>query len=279
MQYEVLYREANNIIKAKSASKINPALWIKNKRSDGYHEIETIFFENTNLCDEVCVEVKPNNSENIKVDFVQKDLNLQIPNEINHAYKAAKLFFEKIDYSGGCNITIDKKIPLQAGLGGGSSNAASVLKALNIIFDYQLHESELLILANKIGADVPFFILGGTCLASGIGEKLNVIDNKLNLDIKIVKPETISISTKWAYEEFDKSLILNNNAEKLNSLIKAMKMKNYKMFFNNIFNDFEEVIFKKYPKLQKIKQNLLSEGYGAACLCGSGSAVFGVKPR
>lgn len=261
----------------RSYSKINLALWIKNKRPDGYHEIESVFFENKNLCDEICVKVEPDNSKNIKVEFAQKDLNSQILPETNHAFKAAKLFFEKIGYRGSCTIKIDKKIPIQAGLGGGSSNAASVLKALNIIFDYQLHESELLLLAKEIGSDVPFFILGGICLVSGKGEILKKLDSKLNFNIQVIKPADVSISTKWAYDEFDLFGKEFDRDKQMKALLNALQASNHELFFSNMFNDFEDVIFNKYPQILDLRNKLLSEGFKKVMLCGSGSAVFGIK--
>ncbi len=269
----------DEIVKLRSPSKINLALWIKEKRPDGYHEIETIFYENENLYDEIEIEFVESNQFSVDVSFIQDKLNKLIPSKENLAYKAAMLFLEKLDIKGICKIKINKNIPFEAGLGGGSSNAASVLKGLNKIFNYQLHESELLILSERLGADVPFFIYGGTCLGKEKGEKLTKLENKLNLEIKIEKLPEISVSTKWAYEQIDFREFIAEHSLQINNLINAMKTKNHDLFFQNIFNDFEMAIFSYYPKLINLRKKLLSEGYKGSGLCGSGSAVFGIKEK
>ena len=266
-----------DFISIKSPSKINFGLWVKERRPDNYHEIKTIFFENFDLCDEIKIEFVKDKKSSINISFVQGELNQIISNEENLAYKAAKLFFEKLKIEGHCNIKINKNIPLKAGLGGGSSNSACVLKGLNQIFGCRLHENELLILAEKIGSDVPFFILGKTCLGKGRGEMLTPLENKLKLQIKIFKPGNISISTKWAYEQIDAREFQNNHEEQLQNLIQAMKKSDYNLFFKNIFNDFEMVVFSYHPELINIRKKLLDEGCCAVGLCGSGSAIFGIK--
>lgn len=268
---------SNKIVRLKSLSKINLALWIKEKRPDNYHEIETIFYENKNLYDEIEIEFIENNKLFVEVSFVQDELNKLISNDKNLAYKAALLFFEKLDTCGHCKIKINKNIPLQAGLGGGSSNAAYVLRGLNEIFSCQLHESELLLLSEKLGSDVSFFICGGTCLGKGKGGNLIKLENKLDLKIKIEKIPEISISTKWAYEQIDSREFIAEHNLQIKNLINAMKIKSYDLFFQNIFNDFEMVVFSYYPELINLRKKLLYEGYKAVGLCGSGAAVFGIK--
>lgn len=268
---------SDKVLKLKSPSKINLALWIKEKRSDGYHEIKTIFYENKSLFDEIEIQFSEDAKTSIEILFKQDDLNKLIPVNNNLMYKAALLFLEKLGATGKCKIEINKNIPLQAGLGGGSSNAAFVLKGLNEIFNYKLHESELLILSEQIGSDVPFFIYGGTCLAKGRGERLTRLENKLNLDIKIEKLKNISISTKWAYEHIDSREFFAEHDVEINNLICAMKNQNYELFFNNLFNDFEMVVLSSYPQLINLRKRFLDEGFKASGLCGSGSAIYGIK--
>ena len=267
----------STIVKLKSSSKINLGLWIKEKRPDGYHELETIFFENTNIYDDVEIEFVENHNLKIEVSFKQDSLNKKITQEDNLAYKSAKLFLESIGKSGICKININKNIPLEAGLGGGSSNAALILKGLNTIFGNILREYELLKLALKLGSDVPFFIIGKTCLGTGRGEILKPIENKIDLDIKIIKLENISVSTKWAYEQIDAREFIANHRNEIDNLILAIKTSNKKLLFKNIFNDFEMVVFSCFPELIKERKKLLDEGYMACGLCGSGSALFGIK--
>lgn len=261
----------------KSPCKINLALWIKNKRQDGYHEIETIYFEHNDLCDEIEISYAEDEKLNIATSFYQEDLNRKIPDKHNLAYKAAELFFKKVGTSGKYEIKINKQIPIQAGLGGGSSNAACVLKSLNELFHYPLKESELLTLAQELGSDVSFFIVGKTCLAKGKGEVLKSLNNRLDLKIKIVKPDNILVSTKWAYELIDKQGFQTDHKKEIENLILAMEKKDYDLFFKNIFNDFEAIIFNAFPELASKKEKLLSEGFKAVVLCGSGGALFGVK--
>lgn len=275
----IVESEKLKIVKLKSNSKVNFGLWIKEKRLDDYHEIETIFFENENIHDEVEVQIKESKDLKIDVFFSKEELNKQIPKDQNLAFKAAYLFFEKLGVTCDCLIKINKNIPLGAGLGGGSSNAASVLKALNELFDYQLHESELLILARQIGSDVPFFIIGNTSLGKGRGEILKPLENKLELEIKIVKPDKLSISTAWAYEQMDSREFITDHRKELDNLIIAMKKRDYDLFFNNLFNDFEMVVFSLYPELINERKKLISEGYSSVNLGGSGSAIFGVKKQ
>lgn len=264
----------------RSNSKINFGLWIKEKRSDGYHELETIFFENKNLFDDIDIKYAENTegkARAINVSFLQDSLNKEIKAEDNLAYKAAMLFFEESDIEGSCTITINKKIPLQGGLGGGSSNAATILKGLNQIFNSKLNQTKLLNLACKLGSDVPFFIIGNTCYAEGRGEKLQEIKNNLNLDIKIVKPANISISTKWAYEQIDSREFTADHNSEISNLILAMKTGDYNLFYKSIFNNFEMVVFSYYPALIKERNKLEEEGYKAVGLCGSGSCLFGIR--
>ena len=261
----------------KSYSKVNLGLWIKEKRPDGYHELETIFYENNNLYDEVKIVFNEAKNQLINVSFIQDELNNIISKNENLAYRATLLFFEKSGNVGHCNITINKNIPLEAGLGGGSSNAASVLKGLNQLFDYPLDESELLILGTQLGSDVPFFIVGGTCLGRGRGEILTRLENNLKLDIRVVKPKNTAISTKWAYEQIDSREFMTEHKTEIAGLISAMKSKNYELFYKNTFNDFEMAVFSYYPELILERKKMLEEGYKTVNLCGSGAALFGIR--
>ena len=263
-------------MKFTSPSKINFALWVKEYRSDGYHEIETVFYENKNLVDEVEIDTSQNNLYDIRINFLQSELNNLIPVEKNLTYKAAKLFFEKANIKSSCEIKINKRIPLQAGLGGGSSNAATVLKGLNKMFSDKFTQAELLTMGNELGADVPFFIIGGTCLAKGKGEILQPVENNLNLEVKIFKPQNISIDTKWAYDQIDAREFLHDRSYEIKNLLLGMKTRDYKLFSKSTFNDFETVVFSYYPELMNVRNKFLKDGYSVSGLCGSGSAVYGV---
>lgn len=279
MQLDVKKTDSKKFIQVKSCSKINLCLWIKEKRTDNYHEINTVFLENDSLHDDIDIEFVENVNLTINVFFYQAEFSKSISKKENLAYKAALLFFQRFAISGICNIKINKRIPLQSGLGGGSSNAASVLKGLNQMFNYCLKEHELVEIAGQIGSDVPFFITGKTCFAKGRGGILQKLENNLNLEIKIYKPKNISISTSWAYNLIDSREFIPDRTEEIKALIQAMKDKNYDLFFRNIFNDFEIVIFSTFPELINERKKLLSEGFNVVGLCGSGSAIFGIRRK
>lgn len=263
----------------KSFSKINFALWIKEKRPDGYHEIETIFYENKDLYDEIEINFTNGSKLDVSVVFSDNKLNERILLQDNLAYKAASAFLSKTGAVGSCEIKIKKQIPIESGLGGGSSNAAFVLKGLNEIFNYPLHQNELLNIASGIGSDVSFFVIGGTCLGKGRGEILKKLENNLSLEIKIIKPQNISVSTKWAYELADSREFIPSHNEGIKSLIDAMKTGDYNLFYKSLFNDFDNIVFSNFPELIKLRNNLFSEDFNAVGLCGSGSALYSIRTK
>lgn len=277
MKSELEKNKLETTLKLKSLCKLNLGLWVKEKRSDGFHEIETIFFESDVIFDEIKIDFKEGKDSLIEVLFNQNNLNKSIPMKKNIAYKAAELFFKEIGVPGQCNILINKRIPMEAGLGGGSSNAATVLKGLNQIFKLPVEQRVLLRLAGQLGSDVPFFVLGGACEGKGRGEVLTPLAHNLHLDIKIIKPEGISISTKWAYEMIDSREFCPDHDKQIEDLKIALESPDYELLFKNIFNDFEIIAFSSFPKLIEERKKLLAEGYNSVCLCGSGSALFGIR--
>ena len=244
-------------------AKINLFLDVLNKREDGYHNLSMVM-QTIDLCDEIDIE---------KADKISLECNKDgIPlNEKNLVWKAADLFFEYTKINGGCKIYLKKIIPDGAGLGGGSSDAAQVLIALNEIYDTKLNNEQLKGIAVKIGADVPFFIEKGCCLAEGIGDILTPIENKINPYVLVYKPE-VSISTKWVYE----NLNLNNKKEKnKDELIELLRAGNMK-FYDGIFNVLEDVSITKYPEIEDVKNEFKNLGATNAMMTGSGSAVFAI---
>lgn len=246
----------------KAPAKINLCLDVIKKREDGYHELEMIM-QTVSLYDEIEIT----KDSEISIDCNKKNIPL---NNKNLAWKAAEVFFKYTSLSGGCKIYINKKIPDGAGLGGGSSDAATVLLALNDIYNTKLTDSELINMAVKIGADVPFFILKGTCIAKGIGEILTKIKNNTNPYILIYKP-SFSISTKWAYEnlKFESKPKYN-----VNQIVKNLENKDYD--FKDIFNYLEDVSIKEYPEINNIKNKMKILGATSSLMSGSGSSVFGI---
>ena len=244
-------------------AKINLFLDVLNKREDGYHNLSMIM-QTIDLCDEIDIE----KAEKISLECNKDGIPL---NEKNLVWKAADLFFEYTKINGGCKIYLKKIIPDGAGLGGGSSDAAQVLIALNEIYDTKLSNEQLKGIAVKIGADVPFFIEKGCCLAEGIGDILTPIENNTNPYVLVYKPE-VSISTKWVYE----SLNLNNKKEKnKDELIELLKAGNMK-FYDGIFNVLEDVSITKYPEIEDVKNKFKNLGATNAMMTGSGSAVFAI---
>ncbi len=239
-------------------AKINLVLHILFRRKDGYHELFTIFQKIT-FFDELEISLAKN-------FLLEVEGNIQVPaNEDNLCIKAAKLFFEILGFSGGVSIKLRKNIPIGAGLGGGSSDAAAVLRALNELYQKPISEKELLKISKKIGADVPFFISSySTALAKGIGDVLFPWPTYSAWYV-LVFPG-IEISTKWAYQNLRLTI--------------SKEPPNYEpsqpLWNQGMVNDFEDTIFKIYPILKKIKETLLNFGAEAALLSGSGSTVFGV---
>lgn len=246
----------------KAYAKINLSLDILRKRKDGYHELKMIM-QTVSLYDEIYIE----KSDTISIECNKDDIPL---NNKNLAWKAADAFFNYTSINSGCKIKLIKHIPDGAGLGGGSSDAATVLLALNEIYNTNITNEELINIAVKIGADVPFFILKGTCLAEGIGEKLTKIENNTDPYILIHKP-SFSISTKWAYENLK---LDNKNNYNVDKIVENLKDKNYN--FKDIFNYLEDVSVSKYPQINDIKNKMKNYGATAALMSGSGSSVFGI---
>ena len=246
-----------------SFSKVNIGLKVLNQREDGYHNIYTIFQE-LNFGDSIYIEKRDQDCKIISnVDWIPTDKS----NICFKAYNEIKKEFSKVK---GLYLKIEKKIPTGSGLGGGSANAAAVLKGINKIYKLKLTTNKLEQIASKIGADVPFFIKGKTQLGEGIGEKLTEIHNTIIGTYLIVIPK-FSISTEWAY-----SIIKN----KLNDQDKKV---NFSSFFNGDYsslqifeNDFERIVIPAYPEIGAIKIKLLELGARFVSLSGSGSTVYGI---
>ena len=239
-------------ISLKSYAKINLTLKILGMRPDGFHNIESIM-QTVSLFDEVkCIET-PGNS--IEISCSDKKVPV---GEKNICYKAAELVKKKLSIGKGVGIDIKKSIPMEAGMGGGSSNAAAVLVGLNKMWELKLSEDELVEIAAEIGSDVPFFIIGGRCLCKGRGEIIEKIgaDGRLPLQYIIVKPD-VSVPTVWAYKEWDRTQSTERRTQ-------------------NTGNDLEAVVINKYPVIGEIKKSLLGAGCTSSQMTGSGSAVFGV---
>ena len=246
-----------------SNSKVNIGLKVLNQRDDGYHNIYTVFQE-LDFGDSITIE-KTDSGCTIKsnVDWIPTDKS----NMCHKAYSAIKTKFPDL---GGISIHIEKNVPIGSGLGGGSANAAAVLKGMNELYGLGLSNDELTELSLQIGADAPFFIHGGMQLGEGIGEQLTQLDIEFPQSILVIIPR-MHISTKWAYSRLRKKLETGGKAPNFAGLIEGSEIP-----FQFFENDFEKIVFSTYPEIGLIKDQLLANKARFASLSGSGSAVFGL---
>ncbi|MDU5081364.1 4-(cytidine 5'-diphospho)-2-C-methyl-D-erythritol kinase [uncultured Tissierella sp.] len=248
-----------------SYGKINLGLDVLYKREDGYHEINTIM-QQISLSDTLIMrEIK----EDIELDCNNKELPLDSTNLV---YRAWKKMQEKTGINKGIQINIHKKIPIAAGLAGGSANAAAVLKGLNQLWGLNLSEEELREIGIEIGADVPYCIMGGTALAEGIGERLTKIKSFKDKDILLVNPG-IGVSTTEVYGNLRLNKELRMDVQKI---ISSIERDDIKSVADNITNVMEEVVMEKNPIISEIKKDMVSYGALGALMSGSGPTVFGL---
>jgi len=247
-------------------AKINLSLDIVGRRDDGYHLLETIM-QTVSLFDNI--EIKENSLGEIRISNSESYLPV---NEKNTAYKAAKLFFEHCHLNNaGVDIKIDKNIPSRAGMGGGSADAAAVLKALNVMFRTNLDEKTMFEIGAKIGADVPFCIAGGTCKCEGIGEQITRIAPMPDCVLLICKPPQ-GMSTKRAFEIIDSYPTLEDHRSlAMQAALESGKIENVA---KHVSNRFDETL--KLWQVRKIKGSMKAGGALSAIMTGSGSAVYGI---
>lgn len=251
----------------KAPAKINLSLDILGKLPNGYHSVEMIM-QSIPLFDTVTVDADYGSGIEL---FCDKE---GVPTDSrNTAYKAAELFLSESKIKSKIKITIDKKIPAAAGMAGGSTDAAAVLKALNVIFENPLSDEEILKLCLKIGADVPFCYLGGCALSQGIGEVLTPISPLENAFIVIAKPQ-FEVSTKWVYQNFKTENVLKH--PDTDAVISAISMGDIKKIAENTANVLETVTELEYPIISKYKNLLRENGAVLSMMSGSGPTVFGI---
>ena len=257
-----------NKIEIDSYSKINLTLNILGKRRDGYHNIETIM-QSINLADRIFIKEE---KEGIKI----KCNHPLVPVDTQSlTYRSAEKILNRYRITKGVKIEIDKKIPLASGMAGGSANSASILVGINKLFALNLSNKDLRGMGEELGMDVPFCIQNGTALAYHRGEKVTPLP-PINppLWIIIINPG-FEISTKWAYNNLDLSLIKRekNNTK---AMLEALNEGEARGIAKNLFNSFEGLIIKKYPEIGKIKDRLIKDGALGALMSGSGPTVFGI---
>ena len=251
-----------------SYAKINLYLKVGSRLKSGYHNLQSVM-QRIELSDNLKIE--PLHEDTIIVESTNKE----IENESNLAYDAAMLLKKKYKVKHGVKIFIEKNIPLEAGLGGGSSNAATALMNLNKLWSLKLKEKQLIELAAQIGSDVPFFIGENAALVEGIGDKIKRIKKSFSINIVLINPG-FRVSTKWAYSSFDRQKPKIKTEAEINALIKAIEKKDIKEIASNLHNDFEPIVAKRYKIINEIKNNLLRNDALNAAVSGSGPTVFGI---
>jgi 4-diphosphocytidyl-2-C-methyl-D-erythritol kinase len=250
-------------MKILSPAKINLFLQVTGKRPDGYHELFSLMCC-VSLFDTIFLRF---GTEKIEI----KSSDPQIPlDETNLAHKAAALFFKTLGVKDGVAITIEKSIPVAAGLGGGSSNAASVLRGLNYHYDFPFTRDQLMSLGLSLGADVPFLLFQKPALASGIGEKLEAYPELLPNNVIIVHPG-FRVSTAEVFQNLNLRLTKCKKKITKTSLTKT----GYNVSLH-LCNDLEAVTVSKYPEIKSVKEQLINQGALGALMSGSGPTVFGL---
>jgi len=254
----------------KSYAKINLTLKIGRKAKGGLHEIESVMHP-IELFDSLSFE----KIEQDEVIIMSN--NPSIMNKDNLVYKAAMMLKKRYGVKSGVKATIEKNIPLGAGLGGGSANAASALMALNSMWKLKMDARKLSQAAFELGSDVPFFLSGKPALVTGAGEKVKPVPSYPKINAVIVNPG-FQVSTKWAYDSYEKNKrkLPKHKSISGQAYVKLMQKKDVEGMAEHLHNDFTEVIAKKYKVIKDIRQ--LMNKYGAlnSCLSGSGPTVYGL---
>lgn len=254
-------------LELKALGKINLGLDILGQRESGYHEVRMVM-QTVYLYDRVILE--KNDAPGIRIETNLKFLPV---NENNIAYKAAALLMEEFGIEGGLKISLDKHIPVAAGMAGGSANAAAVLFGMNRMYGLGLSEDELKKRGLSLGADVPYCIMRGTVLAEGIGEILTPLSPLPRCYVLIAKPP-LSASTETVYEKYD-SLEQIEHPD-IDGIIKGLEASDLCQVACSMGNVLEQVMIPLYPIIGQIKKAMLDTGAKGAVMSGSGPTVFGL---
>lgn len=256
-----------NIQQLKALAKINLGLDVLGRRENGYHDVRMVM-QTIYLYDNITIQ-------RTETPGITLESNLYfLPNdEGNIAYKAAKMLMDEFEIRDGVHITLDKHIPVAAGLAGGSSNAAAVLVGMNRMFSLGLSEMDLMERGVKLGADVPYCIMRGTVLAEGIGEELTRLSPLPKCYILIAKPG-ISVSTRMVYEKLD-ALTITEHPD-IDGLITGLENQDLRAVASSMGNVLEQVTVDAYPVIDRIKNVMKEQGALNAMMSGSGPTVFGI---
>ena len=252
----------------KAYAKINLALEVLGKRPDGYHEVAMIM-QSVSLHDTLILSLQ------------ESDITLmcdrpELPcDHSNLAYRAAELLRREVGVARGVKIELNKRIPLAAGLAGGSTDAAAVLKGLNRLWGLALSPVELEQLAARLGSDVPFCLWGGTSLATGRGEMLTPLPDFTGHGVVLANP-SLQVSTAWVYGNYRDAA--GNRRRDISSLRHSIEQPDFSAVADTLFNDLETVTVPAYPQVAEIQEQLLQAGAAGVLMSGSGPTVFALTP-
>ena len=254
-------------ITLKALAKINLGLDVVRRREDGYHEVRMIM-QTIHLYD--LLEIQKIREPGIQI---VSNLSFLPVNENNLVYKAARLLQEEFALTDGISVKLTKRIPVAAGMAGGSTDAAAMLYAMNQLYDLGLSRRELMKRGVQIGADVPYCLMRGTALAEGIGEKLTQLPPMIKCPVLIAKP-SISVSTRFVYQNL--KLDEQTNHPDIDALMKDIREKDFDGVCAHMGNGLESVTIPNYPVIAEIKQQMMRSGAKASMMSGSGPTVFGL---
>ena len=256
-----------NTVQLKALAKINLGLDVLGKRENGYHDVRMVM-QTIYLYDNVTLT-------KVEQPGIQVETNLSyLPvDENNIAYKAAKLLMDEFDIQQGVHIKLEKRIPVAAGMAGGSSNAAAVLVGMNRLWRLGLSQKDLMERGVALGADVPYCVMRGTALAEGIGEILSPLPPMPKCYIVVAKP-SISVSTKMVYEALDAKEIVEH--PDIDGVLLGLENQDVRKIASSMGNVLESVTIEKYPIIETIKDAMKKAGALNAMMSGSGPTVFGI---
>ncbi len=254
-------------ISLKALAKINLGLDVIRRREDGYHEVKMIM-QTVHLFDRL--DIRKTAEPGI---VIRTNLPFLPVNENNLVYKAGKLLMDEFSIDEGVEVILNKKIPVAAGMAGGSTDAAAMLYGMNELFGLSLKRRELMERGVKLGADVPYCLMRGTALAEGIGERLTALAPMVKCPVLIAKPQ-ISVSTKFVYQnlKLDETTVHPD----IDRLMRDIENKDFPAIAAHMGNVLETVTIPHYPVIDEIKRQMLTSGAINAMMSGSGPTVFGL---
>lgn len=254
-------------IKLKALGKINLGLDVLGRRPNGYHDVRMVM-QTVYLYDQILLEKTDKEGISLETNLFYLPVN-----ENNLAYRAAKMLIDEFAIKEGVHISLEKHIPVAAGMAGGSSNAAAVLYGMNRLFHLGLTDQELMERGVKLGADVPYCIMRGTVLAEGIGEELTPLPAMPKCHVLLAKPP-VSVSTQKVYEKLDAQEVTKH--PDIDGILLGLQTGDLKKITSSMGNVLENVTITEYPQIERIKDVMKEEGALNAMMSGSGPTVFGI---